>query len=483
MVVVGAGLSGICAARYLQHECAGLSFAMLESRDAIGGTWDLFRYPGVRSDSDMHTLAFAFRPWTGDKAVADGEDILDYLRATARDEDVERHVRFGHRLVRASWDSACARWSLTVARAGRQPTTFSCRFLMMCSGYYDYAQGHRPRFEGEDDFPGPIVHPQFWPPSLDVAGKRVLVIGSGATAMSLVPALAAQAAHVCMVQRSPTWVVAWPGRDWLFSALRRLLPDALASRCARAKFLLRDWLVFQAARRMPAVARGFLDWRARRELPPGYPLEPDFQPRYAPWLQRLCLIRDGDLFGALRSGRVSIQTAEIERFTPAGMRLRDGRELAADIVVTATGLKMEFLSGVELVVDGRVRPLNESICYRGCMYSGIPNLVSMFGYSNASWTLRVELVVQYACRLLQRLRTDGDSFCVPDAAGVAPVADDLLNLDAGYVQRARAGMPGQGGRQPWRTLHNYPLDLALFRLSRLDDGALRFRRAGAMLAP
>jgi cation diffusion facilitator CzcD-associated flavoprotein CzcO len=306
----------------------------------------------------------------------------------------------------------------------------------------------------------------------------VLVIGSGATAMSLVPALAEAGAQVCMVQRSPTWVIARAARDWLFTPLRRVLPDKFASRCARWKFILRDWLFFQAARRLPALARGFLDFMARRELGAGYPLDPDFRPRYAPWVQRLCLIRDGDLFGQLRSGRASIATGEIECFTPGGLRLRDGRELAADIVVTATGLNMELLHGIELRVDGRVHPLRESISYRGCMYSGIPNLVSVFGYSNASWTLRAELVCRYACRLLQRLRAHEDAYCVPDATGVVAVAEGPLNLDAGYVRRAQDAMPGQGDRHPWRTLHNYPLDLSRFRFSRLDDGALRFRRAG-----
>jgi cation diffusion facilitator CzcD-associated flavoprotein CzcO len=364
-----------------------------------------------------------------------------------------------------------------VERAGQAPQQWQCRFLMMCSGYYDYAQGHRPHFEGEADFAGPIVHPQFWPETLDVTGKRVLVIGSGATAMSLVPALAASAAHVGIVQRSPTWVISWPARDWLFHGLRRLLPEALASRCARWKFIARDWLVFHLARHAPALARWFLDFMARRALGPGHPLDPDFRPRYAPWTQRLCLIRDGDLFEALRAGRVSMHTGEIERFTPAGLQLRDGRTLPADIVVTATGLKMELLHGVELVVDGRVHPLSESISYRGCMYSGIPNLVSVFGYSNASWTLRAELVCRYACRLLQRLRVDDGAYCVPDAHGVAAVAEGPLNLDAGYVQRALDRLPKQGDRAPWRTSHNYPFDLAQFTFANLDDGALRFRRA------
>jgi len=480
VLVVGAGLSGICAARYLQHECAGLRFAVLEAREAIGGTWDLFRYPGVRSDSDMHTLAYAFRPWTGENAVADGQDILEYLQATAREEGIGERIRFQHRLLRASWDSGSARWLATVEREGNEPLQIRCRFLIMCSGYYEYAQGHRPHFEGEEEFRGPIVHPQSWPPTLELAGKRVLVIGSGATAMSMVPALAAQGAQVCMVQRSPTWVIARPARDWLFRGLRRVLPDAIASRIARWKFLWRDWLLFHTARRAPALASWFLDFMARRELGAGHPLDPDFRPRYAPWAQRLCLIRDGDLFEALRAGRVSIETAEIERFTPAGLRLRDGRELAGDIIVTATGLNMALLHGIELEVDGRVQPLGESISYRGCMYSGIPNLVSVFGYSNASWTLRAELACRFACRLLQRLRSDEAAWCVADATGVTRVDEGPLDLDAGYVRRVRDRLPRQGDRQPWRTLHNYPLDLALFTFSRLDDGALRFHRAAAL---
>jgi len=483
VVVVGAGLSGICAAHYLQREAAGLGFSILESRAAIGGTWDLFRYPGVRSDSDMHTLSYAFRPWTGERAIADGAEILDYLRATARDEGLERHIRFRQRLRRASWDSGTARWTLTVEREGQAPALLRCRFLVMCSGYYAYDAGHRPRFDGEERFAGAIVHPQAWPEGLGVAGKRVLVIGSGATAMSLVPALAAQGARVCMLQRSPTWVIARPARDWLFRGLRRVLPATLASRLARWKFLWRDLAFFQLARRAPTLARWFLDWKARGELGAGHALDPDFRPRYDPWAQRLCLLRDGDLFACLRDGRATIANGEVESFTPDGVRLLDGRELAADIVVTATGLEMELLRGIELVVDGRARPLREAIGYRGCMYSGIPNLVSVFGYANASWTLRAELVCRYACRLLQRLRHDASAYCVPDAEGVRAVDAGPLDLDAGYVRRARDKLPKQGERQPWRTLHNYPLDWLRFRFARLDDGALRFRRATGAAGP
>jgi cation diffusion facilitator CzcD-associated flavoprotein CzcO len=479
VLVVGAGLSGICAARYLQRKCAGLRFAMLESRAAIGGTWDLFRYPGVRSDSDMHTLSYAFRPWTGDKAIAAGADILEYLRAAAREEGVEQYVRFGHRLVRASWDSGSARWTVTVERDGLPAQQLRCRFLMMCTGYYDYAQGHRPHFEGEEDFAGTIVHPQFWPPELDYRGKRVLVIGSGATAMTLVPSLAQTAAHVCMVQRSPTWVVARPARDWCFSALRRVLPLRLASRCARLRYLLRDLLFFNIGRHASWLARWYLDWSARRQLGPDHPLDPDFRPRYAPWAQRLCLIQDGDLFAGLRERRVSIETGEIERLTAAGLRLRSGRELPADIIVSATGLKMELLQGIEILVDGQRVALGDTISYRGCMYSGIPNLVSAFGYSNASWTLRAELVCQYACRLLARLRAEEGAYFVPVARGVAALDEGPLNLSAGYVIRALDRLPRQGDREPWRTGHNYLLDFARLRFGRLDDGALELRQAGA----
>ncbi len=478
--MVGAGISGLAAGYHLQASCLGQSFAILEARDALGGTWDLFRYPGIRSDSDIFTLGFSFKPWRGRESIAGAPAILGYLREAASEQGLDQHIRYGHRLCQASWDSATARWSVEVERSdGSPPVIIQCRFLFMCSGYYAYSRAHRPDFAGEHDFRGPIVHPQFWPEDLDHRGKRVLVIGSGATAITLVPALARHAAHVTMVQRSPTYLVARPSTDRLANALRAVLPAKLAYRLVRWKFIARDLLFYKFAIALPAATRALLLGLLRWKLGPGHDIARDFTPRYLPWRQRLCLVPDGDFFDSINAGKAAIETGEIDRFTATGIRLRSGKELPADIIVTATGLEMELMSGVQLLVDGVPVSPAQTIGYKGCMYSGIPNLASSFGYENASWTLKAELTCRYVCRLLQHMEAEGKDFCIARATGVEPGEDRLLNLDAGYVTRALGRLPRQGRRAPWKALHNYFADSLLLGRGRLDDGALEFLNASA----
>ena len=474
VLIVGAGLSGIAAAVHLQRARPRDRVAIVEARPAIGGTWDLFRYPGVRSDSDMYTLSYSFRPWAGAQAIGQGAEILEYLRETAREFGIAERVRHGLRLVQAHWRSDEACWTVALAREGQAPLAMKARFILMCTGYYHYDQPHRPHFQGEEDFAGTIVHPQHWPGELDLRGKRIAVIGSGATAVSLVPALAKEAAQVTVVQRSPGYVAPWASRDRSVNLLRRVLPARVAHRLARGKYILRDQAFFQLARRAPwlgkAVLRAMARWHAGR----GVDLDAHFTPRYGPWEQRLCLAPDGDLFDCLRSGRVDMRTGEITRFEAQGLRLASGELLPADIIVTATGLRMELMPGVALTVDGKAVRLGETIGYKGCMYSGVPNLVSTFGYSNASWTLKAELICEYAGRVLDELERSGARYCVPEAEGVATTGEGPLNLDAGYVRRAAERLPRQGARRPWRNQHNYLLDRWLYRRARIADGALRF---------
>jgi cation diffusion facilitator CzcD-associated flavoprotein CzcO len=474
VLIVGAGLSGIAAAVHLQRERPADRVEIVEARAALGGTWDLYRYPGVRSDSDMYTLSYSFRPWPGELAIGQGPEILQYLRDTAREFGIDQRIRHGLRLERAQWSSEEACWTVWLARAGAEPLVMRARFLMMCTGYFDYANPHRPEFVGEEDFTGRIVHPQHWPGELDVRGKRIVVIGSGATSVSLVPALAKVAAQVTIVQRSPTYVAPWGSRDRSVNLLRKLLPKAMANGYARGKYVARDLAVFQLARRAPWLGKRVLRAMARWHVGFGYDLDTHFTPRYPPWEQRLCLAPDGDLFEALRSGSVAMRTGEIERFEGAGIRLRSGERVEADVIVTATGLRMELMGGIELIVDGRRVRVGETVGYKGCMYSGVPNLVSTFGYSNASWTLKAELICEFACRLLAQLERSGRKYCVPDAQGVAITDEGPFNLDAGYVRRARERLPRQGVGKPWRNLHNYLLDCWRYRHGRLEDGALRF---------
>lgn len=475
VLVVGAGLSGIAAAVHLQRTRPQDSMAIVEARSALGGTWDLFRYPGVRSDSDMYTLAYSFRPWSGENAIAQGAEILQYLRDTAHEFGIDQRIRYGHRLLRAEWSSEQARWTVTLAREGQGHLVMHARFLFMCTGYYDYANPHRPHFEGKGAFEGAWVHPQLWPRDLDCRGKRIVVIGSGATAISLVPALAKDAARVTIVQRSPGYIAPWASRDSTINVLRRFLPPSFVDRLARGKYVARDQGFFHLARCAPNLGKKLLRAMARWHVGRDFDLDTHFTPRYDPWVQRLCLAPDGDLFDALRSGRVDMRTAQIERIGNDGLCLKSGESLPADIIVTATGLRMELMPGVELRVDGRPVKLEETFGYKGCMYSGVPNLVSTFGYSNASWTLKAELICEYACRLLGQLEESGARSCVAQADGLVATGEAPLNLDAGYVQRARGRLPKQGAALPWRNLHDYLRDRRLYRRDRVDDGVLQFR--------
>ncbi|RZT13368.1 cation diffusion facilitator CzcD-associated flavoprotein CzcO [Kribbella sp. VKM Ac-2569] len=471
VLIVGAGLSGIGAAYRIQTRCPDRTYAVLEGREALGGTWDLFRYPGVRSDSDMFTLGFPFHPWKAAKAIADGPSILDYLHETASTYGIDKHIRFGQRVVRASWSSADALWTVETADAA-----YTCSFLYVCSGYYDYDSGYVVDFDGKNDFQGRIVHPQHWPDQLDYAGQRVVVIGSGATAVTLVPAMAGTAEHVTMLQRSPSYVASRPAHDALSDRMRAVLPENLAHRLIRGKNVVASTAIYNAFRKWPAHAAWLLNSAVAKQLPESIPVDPHFTPRYKPWDQRLCLVPDADLFKALHNGSASVVTDEIDRFTPTGLRLRSGRELEADLVVTATGLRMVALGNIQVTVDERPVAPHDTFVYKGMMLSGVPNLAWCIGYTNNSWTLRSDLTSQYVCRLLNHLTATGTRVCLPEVdpseydAPPRPVVD----LSSGYIRRAAQILPRQGTQGPWRLRQNYPRDLITLRYNRVDDGVMQF---------
>ncbi len=474
VLIIGAGLSGIGAGCHLTMRCPGKSFAVLESRATIGGTWDLFRYPGIRSDSDMYTLGYSFRPWLEAKAIADGPDILTYVRETASAYGVDRRIRFNHTVKRVAWSSDEAVWTVEAERGeDRTPVRFTCGFLFTCCGYYDYSGGYTPEFPGVSDYQGRLVHPQAWPEDLDYAGKRVVVIGSGATAVTLVPALAQRAAHVTMLQRSPSYVVSRPAEDAFANWMRRKLPSRLAYGVTRWRNVLLTMFFFNMARRRPEKFKAGVLKAVQDELGPDYDVATHFTPRYKPWDQRLCLVPDSDLFRSLREGSSSVVTDTIESFTPRGLRLSSGRELAADVVVTATGLVMKLLGGLEVVVDGARVDMSRSMSYKGMMFSGVPNLAAAFGYTNASWTLKADLTSEYVCRLLQYMDRKGVLAATPTKT--TEVAElPFLNFSSGYVQRASDILPRQGATKPWKLHQNYVRDLAALRYGRVDDGAMVF---------
>jgi monooxygenase len=480
VLIVGAGLSGIGGACDLQTNCPAKSFAILESRNAIGGTWDLFRYPGVRSDSDMHTMGYRFRPWAGEKAIADGPDILQYIRDTAKEGDIERRIRFGHRVTRASWSSADALWTVDVeAGPERKPMRYSCGFLYMCSGYYDYAEGYQPGWPDMDRFAGRIVHPQQWPADLDYAGRRVVIIGSGATAVTLVPAMAQRCAHVTMLQRSPSYIAARPAKDAVANWMHQRLPARTAHGLVRWKNVFYGMYIYRMAKRKPDYLKQALIGMVRQQLGPDYDVDKHFTPDYNPWDQRLCLVPDADLFAAIRSGRASIVTDQIEAFTETGLLLRSGAKLDADIIVTATGLKVKMMGGMEVVVDGTPVDLSKTLTYKGMMYSDIPNLASAFGYTNASWTLKCELTSAYVCRLLNYMDARGYAWCVPRRRDASIVEETSLPLTSGYIQRAREILPKQGSKRPWKLYQNYLMDLTLMRFGSVNDGTMEFGCIGS----
>ena len=480
VLIVGAGLSGIGAAVHLRRRCPGHRLAILEGRERSGGTWDLFRYPGVRSDSDMYTLGYAFKPWAGAKAIADGPAILAYLRETAREHGIEPLIRYRHRVIAAAWSSAEARWTVEVERDdGAGPLRLSCGFLFLCSGYYRFDHGHEPDFAGRARFAGRIVHPQHWPDDIDWSGQRVLVIGSGATAITLVPALARTAAHVTMLQRSPTYVVALPSRDRGAERLQRVLPARWAYALTRWQRIVLGQLFFQYCRRWPRRARALLRRGVRAGLGPDFDVDTHFAPRYNPWEQRLCLAPDGDLFRALRSGRASVVTDRIETFTERGVALASGATIDADLIVTATGLELQALGGLRLTVDGRAVDPARALQYKGTMLADVPNLAQSFGYTNASWTLKSDLTAEYVCRLLEHMRRHGFVQCTPRNRDPALATAPAIDFSSGYVRRAIEQLPRQGTRVPWRLHQNYLRDIALLRYGRLADGAMEFSRPSA----
>jgi monooxygenase len=483
VLIVGAGLSGVGAACHLQQRCPGKTFTILEARDAIGGTWDLFRFPGIRSDSDMFTLGYSFRPWTNPESIAAGSAICTYIRDTAREHGVVESIRFHHRVVGATWSSGRARWTVRAQRTDTaEEVELTCSFLFACTGYYRYDEGYTPQFPGADRFAGPIVHPQRWPEDLDYTGKRVVVIGSGATAVTMVPAVAEQAAHVTMLQRSPSYVVALPSTDVVADSLRRRLPAKAAYPMARWKNVLLGQLMFQLSRRAPKVMKALLRKGASSKLPEGYDVRTHFAPRYNPWDQRLCVAPDGDLFEAISSGKASIVTDQIETFTERGIRLASGAELEADLIVTATGLNLLAVGGLTVNVDGTEVDLGGTVAYKGMMLSGVPNFAMTLGYTNASWTLRADLVSGYVCRLLNHMDRQGYRICTPVAPPLADLAP-LLNLTSGYVRRSIDTMPKQGPSAPWRIYQNYLRDVRLLRRGPLEDAGVRFSRAPAAVSP
>ncbi|WP_435747944.1 flavin-containing monooxygenase [Nocardioides sp. SYSU DS0663] len=472
VLIVGAGLSGIGAACQVREKHPGRSVAILEMREVSGGTWDLFRYPGIRSDSDMFTFGYRWRPWPSDTALADGQLILDYLRTVAAERGVDRLVRYRHKVLGASWDSDAARWTVRVDTPEGE-RTLTTGLLWSCAGYYDYESGHAPVFPGQDDFAGELVHPQHWPDDLDTTGKKVVVIGSGATAVTLVPALAGTAAHVTMLQRSPTYILSRPGRDPWAKALK-WLPERLRFPLVRWKNILLAIGTFKLAKSRPKVVKGIVRAGVSRQLPEHIDVDTHFRPTYDPWDQRLCFVPDGDLFKALRSGDASIVTAAIDTFTERGIRLTDGAELEADVIVTATGLRLQPFGGIGLEIDGKPVELSETMSYKALMLSGVPNFVYTIGYTNASWTLKADLVAEYVCRMLSHLDETGRrSFVAERDPSVAE--RPFLDFSSGYVLRALDGLPRQGDRAPWKLDQNYLTDVRTIRRDAIDDGVLAFR--------
>jgi monooxygenase len=478
VLIVGAGLSGIGAGVHLHRKCPGKRYVILEGRPSMGGTWDLFRYPGIRSDSDMHTLGYNFKPWREAKAIADGPSILRYVKETAAENGVDDHIRYGHRATRAAWSSEDATWTVDAVRTDTGETVrFTANFVLMCAGYYSYKQGYTPEFEGQERFAGTIIHPQQWPEDLAYRGKKVVVIGSGATAMTLVPAMAKDVGHIVMLQRSPTYVVSRPDKDVIANFLRRVLPEHWAYAITRWKNVALQQFLYRRTRTNPEQVKQKLLDMVRKELGPKYDIETHFTPRYNPWDQRLCLVPNSDLFESIRSGKAEIVTDQIARFTERGIALTSGKELDADIIVTATGLNLVVLGEMQFAVDGAPVDFSQTWTYKGMMYSGVPNLITTFGYINASWTLRADLTAEYACRLLNHMDERGARQVTPrlrDTDQDMPPRPWIDAFSSGYMQRMMHRFPKQGDREPWINPQNYTRDKKMIRTAPLEDGALVF---------
>jgi monooxygenase len=495
VLIIGAGLSGIDAAHHLQKFCPQKSYVILEQRGRIGGTWDLFRYPGIRSDSDMLTMGYSFRPWTHPKAISPGKDIREYITATARDEGIDRNIRFRHQIKRASWSSEDAKWKIEAVRkapfsdekkniAGattsggveinEEPVIVTCNFLFCCAGYYRYSAGYLPEFPNAARFKGRMIHPQGWPEDLDYAGKHVLVIGSGATAVTLVPAMAKTAAHVTMLQRSPTYVISAPEKDRIANFLRHIMPAMWAYRLSRWKNVGFMTYIYQLSQRFPNFVKKGIIKKASKQLGTDFDVETHFTPQYRPWEQRMCLIPDADMFEAIKSGRASVVTDQIETFTEKGILLGSGKEVEADIIVSATGLAMQAFGGMELTVDKQRVDPGQVLAYKGVMMSSVPNFASVFGYINASWTLKADLICNYVCRLLNFMDRKGIRQVTPNPVGESAVAPFVENFSSGYIQRALASWPKQGRKKPWRVYQNYFRDTISLKWTRVDDEGLEF---------
>ena len=483
VLIVGAGLSGIDAAHHLQKFCPKKSYVILEQRERIGGTWDLFRYPGIRSDSDMLTMGYSFRPWTHPKAISPGEDIREYITATARDEGIDRHIRFRHQIKRAEWSSDDAKWTIEAVKQSsgadkndvrEESVILTCNFLFCCAGYYRYSAGYLPEFSNSGLFQGRMFHPQAWPEDLDYAGKRVVIIGSGATAVTLVPAMAKTAAHVTMLQRSPTYVISAPEKDRIANFLRHIMPAMWAYRLSRWKNVGFMTYIYQLSQRFPNFVKRGIIKKAGKQLGTDFDVDTHFTPRYRPWEQRMCLIPDADMFEAIKSGRASVVTDQIETFTEKGIQLKSGKELEADIIVTATGLAMQAFGGMELTVDKQRVDAGQVLAYKGVMMSGVPNFASVFGYINASWTLKADLICNYVCRILNFMDRKGMRQVTPNRAGESAAAPFVENFSSGYIQRALASWPKQGQNKPWRVNQNYFKDTFALKWSRVDDAGLEF---------
>jgi monooxygenase len=478
VLIIGAGISGVGAGCRLRQRCPDKTFLILEARGAIGGTWDQFRFPGIRSDSDMFTLCYPFRPWRGAQAIVDGASILRYVRETAAEYGLEERIRFHHRVVGAEWSSADSRWRVTVEQVETGETVeVTCRFLFSCAGYYRYDQGYTPELPGIERFGGQVLHPQFWNEEVEHAGKRVIVIGSGATAVTLVPALAERAAHVTMLQRSPSYIISLPAVDPIAGALGRMLPPRMAYSIVRWKNIWLGLGIYNLSRSRPKMMKRLIRGLLARKLPPGYDVDTHFNPHYEPWDQRLCFVPDNDLFDAIAKGRASVVTDRIETFTETGLTLASGGDLEADMVVTATGLEMLPLGGIALAVDGREVQLHETVVYRGMLLSGVPNLAFSFGYINQSWTLGADLTCERVCALLQHMDRHGYTTCTPQIADPALAAKPFAELNSGYVLRALDRFPRQGSGDPWLREQHYPRNRKIMRRASFDDPALQFSSA------
>ncbi|MDR3415724.1 MAG: NAD(P)/FAD-dependent oxidoreductase [Nevskia sp.] len=496
VLIIGAGISGIGAACHLTRECPGKRYAILERRNAIGGTWDLFRYPGIRSDSDMYTFGFNFKPWTEPKVLADGPSIKKYVRDTADEYGVTRNIRFGLKVTDASWSSEEGRWTLTAQpEAGGEPLQFTCNFLLGCTGYYNYDAGYQPEFPGQKRFQGQFIHPQHWPEGLDYAGKRVVVIGSGATAITLVPSMAGTAGHVTMLQRSPTYIMSVPAIDPLAAPMQRFLPDMVVYRLARMRNIYLQRFLYGLSRRSPKTMRRLLLAGVRRQLGGKADMR-HFTPSYNPWDERLCVVPNGDLFKVIRKGQASVVTDQIETFTEHGIKLKSGQELPADIIVSATGLNIQMVGGTRIEVDGKRVSPSDCLTYKGVLIEGVPNAAIIIGYTNASWTLKADIAAEYVCRLLQHMDRKGYTQVVAHDRDNSRTEETVLGgLNSGYIRRALDQLPKQGRQAPWRITQDYVRDVPMMRQAPIDDGLLSFssgrrkpadaqagRRAGARAA-